>query len=148
LHHIQETLPQWASVRGDKVSLNRSEHKRHKNARLAFHPKLIGTINWADSGPGITWPEAYHLTHLPTFNKFVVTGSRDGPDMWGCEDHAIGVADSKLDPIQAAKDIITGHWRTMNDGWDQNRWAYIFDEGLADEATLVAWADEVWSSGE
>jgi hypothetical protein len=29
LHHIQETLPQWASVRGDKVSLNRSEHKRH-----------------------------------------------------------------------------------------------------------------------
>jgi hypothetical protein len=29
LHHIQETLPQCASVRGDKVSLNRSEHKRH-----------------------------------------------------------------------------------------------------------------------
>ena len=48
LHHIQGTLPQWASVRGDKVSLNRKEHKRHKDARLAFNPQLICTINWAD----------------------------------------------------------------------------------------------------
>ena len=76
LHHVQGALPQWASVRGDKVFLNRKEHKRHKDARLAFNPQLICTINWADSGPGFSWPESYHVTYLPGFGKFVVTASR------------------------------------------------------------------------
>ena len=49
LHHIQAGLPQRASVRGDKVFLNRKEHRRHKEARLAFNPQLVCTINWADS---------------------------------------------------------------------------------------------------
>jgi hypothetical protein len=54
LHRIQETLPQWASVSGDTANLNRKEHKRHKDARLAFNPQLVCTINWADSGyPGL-----------------------------------------------------------------------------------------------
>ena len=53
LHHVQGALPQWASVRGDKVFLNRKEHRRHKDARLAFNPLLVCTINWADSGPGL-----------------------------------------------------------------------------------------------
>jgi hypothetical protein len=82
LHHVQGMLPQWASV-GDTVRLNRKAHKRHKDARLAFNPQLVCTINWADSGPGFSWPEAYHVTYLPGFDKFVITASRDGPDAWG-----------------------------------------------------------------
>ena len=41
LHHIQETLPQWSTVSGDTLQLNRTAHKRHKDARLAFNPQLV-----------------------------------------------------------------------------------------------------------
>ena len=95
----------------ERNSLNRKEHKRHKDARLAFNPQLICTINWADSGPGFSWPESYHVTYLPGFDKFVVTASRDGPDAWGCDDHAIGVANGGLSPVDAAKEVVTEFWR-------------------------------------
>ena len=144
LHHIQGTLPQWASVNGDTVNLNREKHKRHKDARLAFSPQLICTINWADSGPGFSWPESYHVTYLPGFDKFVITASRDGPDTWGCADHAIGVADGSLSPVDAAKGVITEFWRMQVNEWDQCRWAYLFDQGLIDTKTANAWADEIW----
>jgi hypothetical protein len=65
-------------VSGGTVNLNRKEYKRHKDARLAFNPQLVCTINWADSGPGFSWPESYHVTYLPGFDKFVITASTDG----------------------------------------------------------------------
>jgi hypothetical protein len=144
LHHIQGRLPQWASVRGSKVTLNRKAHRRHKDARLAFNPHLICTVNWADSGPGFSWPESYHVTYLPGFDKFVVTASRDGPDAWGCADHAIGVAKGSLDQVDAAKEVVSEFWRMQLNSWDQPRWAYLFDEGLIDTNAADAWADEVW----
>jgi hypothetical protein len=55
LHHVQGTLPQWSSVSADALCLNREEHKRHKDARLAFNPQLVCMVNWADSGPGFSW---------------------------------------------------------------------------------------------
>jgi hypothetical protein len=151
LHHIQETLPQWTAVRDGTVMENRTKHRRHADALLSFSPKLICTINWADSGPGFSWPEAYHVTYLPGFDKFVITASRDGDDMWGCADHAIGVADGILDPIEAAKNVIIEYWRSQvdgPDGWDQSRWAYLFDEGLIDDKAANDWADEVWGPEE
>ena len=62
LSRIQDSLPQWSAMRDDELVVNRKEHKRHKDARLNFTPKLICTINWADSGPGFSWPEAYYVT--------------------------------------------------------------------------------------
>lgn len=144
LHHIQEALPQWASVSSDRVSVSRLAHRRHQDARLIFSPRLVCTINWADSGPGFSWPEAYYVTYLPGFDKFVVTASRDGPDMLGCEDHAIGVADGSLSPADAAKKVIIEYWRSQSASADQERWAYLFDEGLIDDQTAHAWADEIW----
>jgi hypothetical protein len=37
LHHVQATLPLWASVSGETVNLNRKEYKRHKDARECEH---------------------------------------------------------------------------------------------------------------
>jgi hypothetical protein len=145
LHHVQGTLPQWASV-GETILLNRKPHKRHKDALLAFNPQLVCTINWADSGPGYSWPESYHITYLPGFDKFVITASRDGADMWGCADHAIGVADHNLSPVEAAKEVIIEFWRGQFLSFDQSRWEYLFDEGLIDARTANAWADEAWCS--
>ena len=66
---------------------NRRRHGRHKDARLRFNPKLLFSINWATSGPGYEWPEAYYVTYVPGLEKYVFTASRDGADAFGCEDH-------------------------------------------------------------
>jgi hypothetical protein len=144
LHHVQGGLPQWASVSGGTIQLNRNEHKRHKGARLAFNPQLVCTINWADSGPGFSWPESYYVTYLPGFDKFVITASRDGPDTWGCADHAIGVANGGRSPIGGARQAIAEFWRLQVIEWEQPRWAGVFGEGLIDAKTANVWADEIW----
>ena len=97
---------------------------------------------------GFSWPESYHVTYLPGFDKFVVTASRDGPDAWGCSDHAIGVADGDLSPVEAAKKVIVEFWGSQVSAWEQCRWAYLFGEGLIDSQTANAWADEVWCVSE
>src|SRR5262249_33352254 len=145
LHQVQDSLPQWAAVRSDgELLLNRKRHRRHKNGLLPFHPQRLFSINWATSGPGYEWPEEYHVTYLPGFEKYVFTASRDGDDAFGCADHAIGVAERDADIHAAARRIITAYWHTQADRWDQARWEYAFNEGLIDGQTAVAWADEVW----
>jgi hypothetical protein len=74
----------------------------------------------------------------------VITASRDGPDAWGCADHAIGVVDSNQSPVEAAKEAITVFWRMQVMEWEQPRWAYLFAEGLVDAKAANGWADEVW----
>jgi hypothetical protein len=48
---------------------NRRRHRRHKEARLNFNPQLLFSINWATSGPGFEWPEAYYVTYVPGLEK-------------------------------------------------------------------------------
>ena len=84
------------------------------------------------------------MTYLTGFDKFVVTASRDGPDAWGCDDHAIGVANGSLGPVDAAKEVVAEFWRMQINAWEQPRWAYLFAQGLIDTKTADAWADEVW----
>jgi hypothetical protein len=143
LHDRQDDLPQWVSIRDDKVLINRERHERHPNARLRFNPQLLFGINWATSGPGFEWPEEYHVTLMPGFDKLVFTASRDGPDAWGCEDHAIGVADNESLP-QSARKVLTEYWLAQADGWDQQRWESCTREGLVDDAVANAWAEDVW----
>ena len=148
LHHIQDSLPQWATMKGDELLLNRRRHKRHKDGLLPFAPRLLFSINWATSGPGYDWPEEYHVTYLPGFDKYVFTASRDGDDMWGCADHAIGVADKSDDVQKTARKIITGYWRTQAEKGEQQRWEDLLAEGLINRRTALAWADEVWADPE
>jgi len=47
LHHVQDSLPQWAAIRSDaELVTNRRRHARHKEARLQFNPRLLFEINW------------------------------------------------------------------------------------------------------
>ena len=57
--------------------------------------------------------------------------------MRGCD----AAAEGKL---LVAKRIIQGFWQYQLNEWNQERWAYLFDEGLIDSATADAWADEIW----
>ena len=146
LSPIQASLPQWAAVReSGEVLLNRKEIQRHPQAvRLTLEPQLVCCINWADSGPGYSWPESYHVTYIPGLEKFIVTSSRDGADAFGCADHALGWGSAAEGELLVAKRIIQGFWEHQRNEWDQERWAYLFDDGLIDSATADAWAEEIW----
>ena len=145
LNSIQHTLPNFAICNADhSIILCRSQHRRHKDAWLNFNPQLVCTINWADSAPGYSWPEAYHVTLLPGFNKYIVTASRDGSDTWGCVDHAIGIVNGDVTPVQAAKVSIIHYWNQQVYDGNQGRWEYLFNEGLIDRETAGDWADGVW----
>lgn len=146
LNPIQASLPQWAAVReSGEALLNRKEIQRHPQAvRLTLEPQLVCCINWADSGPGYSWPESYHVTYIPGLEKFIVTSSRDGADAFGCADHALGWGSAAEGELLVAKRIIQGFWEHQRNEWDQERWAYLFDEGLIDSATADAWAEEIW----
>jgi hypothetical protein len=70
LHHVQDSLPQWAAMRGDELLLNRRRHQRHKGGLLPFHPQRLFSINWATSGPGYEWPEGVS-GHVPVWVRQV-----------------------------------------------------------------------------
>ncbi len=146
LNPIQASLPQWAAVReSGEVLLNRKEIQRHPQAvRLTLEPQLVCCINWADSGPGYSWPESYHVTYIPGLERFIVTASRDGADAFGCADHALGWGSAAEGELLVAKRIIQGSWEHQRNEWDQERWAYLFVEGLVNETTANSWAEEVW----
>ena len=149
LKSIQGSLPQWAAVKeSGEVLLNRKEIKRHPQATpLTLDPQFVCCINWADSGPGYSWPESYYVTYIPGFEKIIVTASRDGADAFGCADHALGWGDAAEGELLVAKRIIQGFWEYQRNSWDQERWAYLFDEGLIDSQTADEWAEEVWPGG-
>jgi len=96
----------------------------------------------------MSWPEAYHLTWLPEFDRYVVTASADSTDAWGYEDRAIGHFGQKGDRMRQAREIITAFWRMQFHQWEQAHWAYLLDTGAVDSEEAHAWAKDVWEPEE
>jgi len=146
LSKIQGRLPQWALVHADgKVDLERC-YTPKRLAKVDLMPRFLFEINWADSGPCFSWPESYHVAYLPGFYQYVVTASQDSPEMHGYTDEAIGhfQADEPVD--EGCHRVIVDWWEGQADGWEQQRWAYLFQTGEVDADTAAFWADEVWDS--
>lgn len=109
LARIQSRLPQWIARKKGKIVLGR-QHRRAKTRQVDPLPQFLFQINWANSGPGFSWPEAYHVTYVPGFQKFVVTASQDSPDAYGYADLAIGWFAEETDVIQGSKRVILEWW--------------------------------------
>src|SRR5690349_12416750 len=92
LERAEPRLPQWSTVRNDELIFAREyrDSARIPNRKVVLQPRHLFTINWADSGPGFSWPKAYSVTWLPYYDRFVVTASADCPDMFGYCDFALG----------------------------------------------------------
>jgi hypothetical protein len=141
LKSVREELPQWAVVDKGGVTLARS--KNRQSVPSAYKPKHLFTLNWADSGPGFSWPMAYYATAVPAFNATVVTASADGTDAFGFTDFAIGHFPVDVDLMVGAQQVITRAWSGQAaDG--QGRWAYLFEEALVNADQANEWADQVW----
>jgi hypothetical protein len=140
---IQNRLPQWGMVdENGTVTLSRERFERPIR-NVVLLPQHLFTINWADSGPGYSWPETYHSTYIPGYDCYLVTAAFDGEDMYGVTELAIGYFDGSKLPVQASADVIMGWWRYLREN-SQERWAYVWDEGLIDAQTANAWGELVW----
>lgn len=140
---IQHRLPQWAVVQaGGRVQYARTRRPTRK-AQVEVLPQHLFTINWADSGPGFSWPEAYHVTFLPAFECYVVTASQDSPDVHGYTEEAIGHFDREADRKSSIERIIRDWWCWQADT-GQPRWAYLFNVGEINAETAEKWCDVVW----
>ena len=126
LERVQDRLPNWHGPQGDaRTVVDRPAHRQ-----LELVPQHLLTINWADSGPGFSWPVAYKATFVPAFDQIVVTASSDSPEMFGVCDVAIGAFGSDVPFLQGCRDIIVADWSGQRREWDRERWVGLFDTGL------------------
>jgi hypothetical protein len=141
---IQHTLPAWTAMLDEGVVTARPVFPVRLDGAPVFEPAHVATVNWADSGPGFAWPEAYHVTTVPELRMHVVTASRDSDDLMGCTDHALGWRSIRVPPHESARALLRATWRRQRRGHEQAAWEDVLAEGLLDAATLVAARDAVW----
>ena len=67
LERIQDHLPNFTALVGDRFHVARPILDRRARRRVELWPRHLLTINWADSGPGFSWPVAYNATYVPGF---------------------------------------------------------------------------------
>jgi len=145
LERIQDRLPNWAGLAGGRFVMARPFFDRRARRKVELWPHYLLTINWADSGPGFSWPVAYNATYLPGFDRTVVTASGDCTEVFGVCDVAIGAFGPEVSIVEGSRDIIVSDWARQRGEWDQQRWAYLFGTGLVSKAEAQSWADEVWA---
>ena len=83
LERVQDDLPNWTAGVGDRFVVARPILDRRAVRKVELWPRHLMTINWADRGPGFSWPVAYKATYVPGFSRTVVTASADCPEMFG-----------------------------------------------------------------
>ena len=95
---FEGTLHFWGRVREGEVTVTRKDCRPRKRAVRTL-PLLLLKVNWADSGPGLTWTEAHHLSWLPGFNRWAVTASRHTSDIDGYCDRLRATHSHCADPV-------------------------------------------------
>ena len=145
LEHTQDQLPQWSAVYPDgRIILGRAL-RPVINRPVAPIARPLFTINWADSGPGISWPEAYYVTYIPGYHHYVVTASQDSPDVYGYTDEAIGYFSGNTEGVDSAcGEVIRDWWTGM---FSRQPWKSFDRRGTVDQPTAEAWAWQVWGGG-
>lgn len=144
LSNVQSRLPQCGVFDEEgRLTLTRKPIPAWRRD-IVLLPQHLFTINWADTAPGISWPETYFATYLPIIDRFIVTASMDCPDMWGVTDLAIGSFDAETDLIMGSGQVVSAWWAMQRDHC-QERFAYVWAEGRIALETANQWADQVWS---
>jgi hypothetical protein len=149
LESVESRLPQWGESCNGEVTLARDYRPEAlvQDRRILLVPRELFTLNWADSGPGFSWPCAYYVTWVPLYDRYVVTSSADSPEAFGYCDFALGHFALGKDVEQECRRIIIRDWRKRRDRCMQDRWAYLFYPGLINDEQANSWADAVWPEG-
>ena len=73
LERIQDRLPQCALVQGDGEILLGRKVQKPQARKINVLPQFLFELNWADSGPGMSWPERYDVAFVPGYDRYVVS---------------------------------------------------------------------------
>ncbi len=143
---IQHKLPQWGSYTpGQGVTLSRSL-RLYPVRKVNSQPLHLFSLNWADSGPGFSWPEAYYVTWIPYYDRFVVTVSADSKDFCGFEDLLLGSFKSsskKGADLREIRVAIIDYWIDhYNSGYEA--WEGLCRVGAIKNTTPYVWRSRVW----
>ena len=145
---VEQRLPQWSEerdrARGILWARRYTDPDRKLLRKVSLSPILLFSINWATSGPGFDWPEAYHLTWLPTHSCFIVTSSADSDDCFGYCDFALGSVAAGGDVTASACAVISRNWRRKYRLCNQPPWAGVVDTGTVSTAVAEGMADKIW----
>ena len=147
LEAIQQRLPTSAVCCGGDVVLTR-DYAPKTPRKLDLLPQFLFQINWANSGPGISWPVAYYLAWLPVYDVYVVTESADSPEALGYCDRALGWFDIDTPIEEGAKRVVAGDWQYRYSEFGQEHWEHFLDQGLISSKAVWRWAAEVWEEEE
>lgn len=149
---VQARLPNWALVYADgQVVTSRKIDPDRRSVTVACLSQFLLEINWADSGPGYSWPAEYRLAWLPGFDRHIVSYSADTAEMLGYCDFALGSFSgcvSASERSARARRIIVADWRTQFELYDQWPWEYLFRAGAVSEEEAMQWRAEAWAGHE
>jgi len=83
---IRSSLPVWGGYSNGEVFHTRQKENSGVLPLRSFRsdPVLVLSINWADSGPGFSWPIHYYISWIPYYERYVVTASYDSSEVEGC----------------------------------------------------------------
>jgi hypothetical protein len=144
LETIQSRLPQWGCTAADGHVVEARTLRPLKARQVQLLPSHLFTINWADSGPGFSWPESYFVTYVPQYNVRIVTASQDTDECKGYTDLAIGWCRPVGPPERGAKKIIVSWWRR---GCGVPRpWQSFWTAGLIGWGKAEHWRREAYGS--
>jgi hypothetical protein len=130
---------------GDRFVMARPILERRAYRKVELWPRYLLTVNWADSGPGFSWPMAYYATYVPGFDRTVVTASADCPETFnGVCDVAIGAFSRERSTLEGSRNVVISDWNRLRRDHEQPRWEYLFGIGAVSKTEAYAWADEVW----
>ncbi|MEX0430377.1 hypothetical protein [Spiribacter insolitus] len=142
LNAIEDRLPQWFARRDDGELVSSRESQSARSTGVPLLPTYLFSINWASTGPGLDWPEDYHMGYLPGFDVLVVTASQPSTDVYAYHDQAIGWFPAAGDVEAGIRAIIVDWWRAQASCL-QERWEELTGVGLIN-GDAERWADEVW----
>lgn len=145
LNSVQKRLPNYSVSGPDGSVLFGREVGAIRARSVQLLPSLLFTIDWAMTAPGVSWPESYFVTYVPSLNLRIVTASRDDPDLWGHTDLAIGLCRATRAPEFGTKRIVQSWWKRAN-GCEPFAWECFMSAGLISEARAERWKREVFGS--
>ena len=138
---VRLSLPRWASVAEGEVYHTRQKDLDSKLPQRGFRsdPVLALSLNWANSGPGFSWPLDYYVAWLPFYEEYVVTVSYDDLVVQGYLDLAIGTLPEKAEVEVHLKEVIQAHWWENSD--TLHGWQECWDYGIVEDPW--AWRNEI-----
>jgi len=86
LRAVWNRLPQWGAwspETGGLLGRQKPQFTAQEKRKISLLPRRVLSINWANSGPGYSWPNEYNVTWLPIYNYYVLTVSADSPEGLG-----------------------------------------------------------------